>query len=117
MQATGIQKRRFTRWPWSKAADSDERHGAPSSTDELRQRCLQRLVSQDRPLWSDEPDRCDGCGRELSVDERALLMCRGEELLLACPRCAERLLGKGYLAVTADAGTEAPGEQGFSLAS
>ena len=70
----------------------------------MRERCLTRLASRGMPLWSEEPERCDGCGRELLLGERARLMCRGDELILACSLCADRLFREGYLALNSEAG-------------
>lgn len=89
------------------AAEPDERQSESLSTHELRQRCLRRLLERGLPLWSQEPEHCDGCGRELFLGERALLLWRDDELLLACPLCAGGLRDQGYLAVTWNAETEA----------
>ena len=43
-------------------------------------------------------------------------MCRGDELILACPLCADRLLREGYLALNPDAGAGATADRGLSLA-
>lgn len=99
------------------AAEPDARDSESPSTRELRQRCLTRLLRRGMPLWSQEPEHCDGCGRALLLGERALLLCRNDELLLACPLCAGGLRDQGYLAVTANAETEAADEGGLSLAS
>jgi hypothetical protein len=59
------------------------------------------------PLRSQEPEHCDACGRELLLGERALLLWRDDELLLAGPLCAGGLRDQGYLDVTSNAETEA----------
>lgn len=74
---------------------------APPSTSEARERCLEQLRVRGLPLWTDQPEHCDVCGRELLLGERARLVYREEELLLACPLCAERLLREGCVAVGA----------------
>lgn len=107
MQVSHTLRGLFT-WSLRPAAPEAERHESESPSDsQLRQRCLMRLRSQGMPLWREEPESCDGCGRELLLGEQALILCRGDELLLACPLCAERLRGEGYLAVTADADRDA----------
>ena len=109
--------RKLFAWrPGPAATEGKVRDRESLSTYELREHCLRRLLSQGMPIWSEEPEHCDGCGRELLLGERARLMCRDDELLLACPLCAQRLLGKGYLAVSADAQTDAPGQGRLSLA-
>jgi len=82
----------------------------------MRQRCLTRLASQGMPLWSEEPEHCDGCGRELLLGERARLVCRDDELLLACPLCADHLLREGYSALNSNADVGATEGVGLSLA-
>ncbi len=72
---------------------------APPSASEARERCLEQLRVRGLPLWTDKPEHCDVCGRELLLGERARLVYRAQELLLACPLCAERLLREGCVAV------------------
>ena len=109
--------RRLLTWPRSLVAAPREPESASLARDELRQRCLTRLLHQGMPLWSDEPEHCDGCGRELLLGERAQLVYRGDELLLACPLCVGRLREEGYLAVSANAAMQTAEGETFSLAS
>lgn len=87
--------------PGALSADRREVSEASPSAPELRERCLRQLLVRGMPLWTDKPEHCDACGRELLLGERARLMYREEELLLACPLCAERLLREGCVAVGA----------------
>ena len=95
------------------ATEPEKREDEPLS---MREHCLRRLLSQGMPLWSEEPEHCDGCGRELLLGERARLLCRGDQLLLACPLCAERLLAQDYVAVTSHVETDTVEDRGLSLA-
>lgn len=97
----------FTRRPEEAARHAARNEGESTTERELRQSCLERLRSRGMPLWREEPETCDRCGRELLLGERALLLCRDDELLLACPLCADALRGAGYLSVTADDGDAA----------
>ncbi len=101
---------------WRQPPALTERDTGESASLAMRERCMTRLASRGMPLWSEEPERCDGCGRELLLGERARLMCRGDELILACPLCADRLLREGYLALNPDAGAGATADGGLSLA-
>ena len=112
MDASKIWRRLFARRQWPAAAEPCKRERESLS---MREHCLRRLLSQGMPLWSEEPEHCDGCGRELLLGERARLLCRGDALL-ACPLCAERLLAEDYLAITSDVETDAVEDRGFSLA-
>ena len=56
---------------------------------------------RDVPAWREETLYCEGCGRALLVGERPLIVSRGEELLLACPLCQDRLLADGYTRMAA----------------
>lgn len=96
-------RRRAATEPARRESDSPPKH-------ELRQRRLRRLLTRGTPHWSEEPEHCDGCGRELLLGETALLMHRGDELLLSCPLCKERLLSEGYLRVPPDAEKDAADE-------
>jgi hypothetical protein len=68
-----------------------------SSRCELRQRHLQRVCLHGIPRWSEDPELCDGCGRELLIGERGLLMQRDGELAMACPLCVDGLRVAGYV--------------------
>ncbi len=98
------------------AAEPDKWESESRSAHELRQQCLTRLVRRGMPLWSEEPEHCDDCGRELLLGERALLLSREDELLLACSLCASHLRDNGYLVVTASAETASAGGDGSRLA-
>jgi hypothetical protein len=76
---------------------SGEGHGPAPSGRELRQRHLQRVCLQGIPRWSEDPEHCDGCGRELLIGERGLLLQRDDELAIACPLCADELRAAGYV--------------------
>ncbi len=84
------------------AVQGADRRAASLSAPELREQCLRQLLVRGMPLWSEQPEHCDACGRELLLGERARLVYRGEELLLACPLCAERLLREGCVAIDAE---------------
>ena len=114
MQVGRTWRRLITVRRRSDAAERDE--GESPATHELRQRCLRRLLERGMPLWSQEPEHCDDCGRELLLGERALVLVRDDELLLACPLCTEALRDQGYVAVTANAETESACEPDLSLA-
>jgi hypothetical protein len=77
----------------------EEGSGAVLSSRELRQRHLQRVRLRGIPRWSENPERCDGCGRELLIGERGLLLQRGDKLAIACPLCTDRVVADGYLRV------------------
>jgi hypothetical protein len=86
--------RRLPVWrPWAHAGAPGK---AASGSDEQRQRLLERMAAQGLPLWSEEPEHCDRCGRELLLGERAELMFSDEDLVLACPLCAPALWDEGY---------------------
>jgi hypothetical protein len=70
---------------------------------EQRRHCLERMAAQGLPLWSNAPEHCDRCDRELLVGEQAVIMSSGEALLLACPLCAPVLRDEGYRVVAPDA--------------
>ena len=59
------------------------------------QSALGRLVVPNVPAWREETRFCEACGRALLVGERPLVVSRGDELLLACPLCQDRLLAEG----------------------
>ncbi|HTX70296.1 MAG TPA: hypothetical protein VMH50_14300 [Thermoleophilia bacterium] len=75
----------------------DEGRGPVLSPREFRQRHLQRVRLRGIPRWSEEPEHCDACGRELLIGECGLLVQRDDELAIACPLCADGLLAAGYL--------------------
>ncbi len=84
---------------WTTRAHPEAAGDQPESAadPEARQRHLQRLRLVGLPRWSEDLETCDGCGRELLPGEAAQLLQCGDELLLACPLCAEQLLGQGCL--------------------
>ncbi len=110
MNDGGTWRRLLTRLRGTSAKPDESPGDLPAGDELARRRCLERMAGQGMSLWHDEPEHCDGCGRELLLGERALLLSRGEDLLLACPLCAERLSRDGYRAATPDAGIE-PGEE------
>jgi hypothetical protein len=93
-------KRLIARRPWHAAAEPAGDAGVAPSPGELRQRHLMRLRTHGIPLWSEQSEHCDACGRELLAGEQPLLLRRGDALLLACPLCAERLYDEGCLRVS-----------------
>lgn len=68
---------------------------------EAHQRALGRLIVPNVPAWREETLFCEACGRALLVGEHSLVVSRGEELLLACPLCQDRLLADGCTRVAA----------------
>ena len=109
-------KRLVARRPWRSTVEPEpsEAGAAPSAAD-LRQRHLLRLRTHGIPLWSEEPEHCDACGRALLAGEQPLLLRRDDALLLACPLCAERLCDEGCLRVGVGAFMDA-GEDQLPLA-
>jgi hypothetical protein len=95
--------RQLAAWrPPSAGAESEPEEGMTPSPGELRQRHLMRLRAHGIPVWSEEAEHHDGCGRALLAGEKPVLV-RGEGgLLLACPLCAERLYDEGCLRVSVD---------------
>lgn len=88
--------RRLLAWqPWV-GADVRRQVAEAPERDELRRRCLERMATRGMPLWREEPEHCDRCHRELLLGERAVLLSRDEDLLLACPLCAPLLEHEGY---------------------
>lgn len=84
---------------------------AAKSTREAHQRVLARHAARPAPpLWTEEPDTCDVCGRHLLVGERAGLFRCGEELSLVCPLCALQPSFEG-LRVLAAASEQEPGSR------
>ena len=77
------------------------RHESQQREHEAHQRALGRLIAPDVPAWREELLFCEACGRALLVGERPLIVSRGEELLLACRLCQDRLLVDGYTRVAA----------------
>jgi hypothetical protein len=105
-------KRLMARRPWHAAAEPErDGEGAVPSLADQRQRHLARLRTHGIPLWSEEPEHCDACGRALLAGEQPLLLRRGDALLLACPLCAERLYEEGCLRVSAEAPRDAEANQ------
>ena len=85
---------------WQPWGSGTRRLGDAEEPDDRRQRCLERLAAKGLPLWSEEPEHCDRCHRELLLGEHAVLMSSGEGLRLACPLCAPLLLEEGYRSLT-----------------
>ena len=98
MSSAGETFRGLVAWGRQLGAQQPEVGSGPVlSSRELRQRHLQRVRLRGIPRWSENPERCDGCGRELLIGEHGLLLQRGDELAIACPLCADRLEAGGYL--------------------
>ncbi len=74
---------------------ADEEWVETHSPQELRQRRLARLRERGIPAWSEQPEHCDACGRELLTGERLVLVQRDDALAVACRLCAERVLEEG----------------------
>jgi hypothetical protein len=87
----------------------EQGRGPALSSRELRQRHLQRVRLRGVPRWSEDPERCDGCGRELLIGESGLLLQRGDELAMACPLCTDRLEADGCLRAACDERDEMEG--------
>jgi len=113
MDGSGTWRERFTWRRWRAAPEPEQQETESLAQGEPRQPHLKRLLSHGIPQWTEEPEHCDGCGRELLPGEPALLLQRSDELAIACPLCAERLLDQGYLRVTLDGESDA-GEEGPS---
>jgi hypothetical protein len=103
-------------WPWSTAPEGEQQGSVTLSERELHQRRLKRLLSRGVPTWSEQPLSCDHCGRQLLTGERAIILSRGDELLLSCPLCQERLLAEGCFHVTSGSAEGTPEDGGHSLA-
>jgi hypothetical protein len=95
MSRNGIFRSLIDLWPRPATAEADEDAGGAFSPQRLRQRRLARLRQHGIPAWSEQPEHCDACGRELLTGERPLLVRRGDALAVACPLCAEALLDDG----------------------
>lgn len=69
---------------------------------EARQRALAACAGRSpAPLWTEEPETCDVCGRRLLTGERPGVFQRDDGMLLLCPLCAiDRAVG-GQRVVTA----------------
>jgi hypothetical protein len=91
------------------APQPEEGNGPVLSSRELRQRHLQRARLRGIPKWSENPERCDGCGRELLIGERGLILQLGGELAIACPLCTDRLKADGFLHAACDERDETEG--------
>jgi hypothetical protein len=114
MGKTGTWRNLMSWWPWSAAPEGTGQEGVTPPQRELHQRRLGCLLAEGIPNWSESPLSCDECGRKLLAGERARILRCGEELLLSCPLCEERLLAEGCFHVSphAEQGTPpADGEQ------
>jgi len=99
--------RLVTRWRGAAEGTPQPDEGvARTRPGQLRQEHLAHLRRRGIPTWSEQPERCDACGRELLVGERASLFERDEELLLACPLCAARVQDEGALPIPASSGRD-----------
>jgi hypothetical protein len=116
MDGRGMWRSLVARWPWSAVPGCEQQGNAMLSERELHQRRLNRLLSRGVPTWSLQPLSCDRCGRLLLTGERALILSRGDELLLSCPLCEERLLAEGCSHVTPGSAEGTPEDGGHSLA-
>jgi len=116
MGTSGSWRSLATWWPWSASPECEEQESAPLPERELHQRRLNRLLTRGVPTWSEQPLSCDHCGRRLLIGERALILRHGDELLLSCPLCEERLLGEGCYHVTPGSAEGTPEDGGHSLA-
>ena len=114
--ASGSWKSLVTWWSWPAAPECEQQESATLPERELHQRRLNRVLTWGVPIWSEQPLSCDHCGRRLLIGERALILRRGDELLLSCPLCEERLLAEGCFHVTPGSAEGAPEDGGHSLA-
>lgn len=110
MDVKGTWRGLTDRLSWQAATAPEEAEDESLSAREVRQRHLNRLRTHGIPVWSEQSEHCDECGRELLVGEKALLMRRADALLLACPLCSERLFEEGCLRVTPETGDSSSGE-------
>jgi hypothetical protein len=99
------------------ASDPSQHENVVHLRHELRQRHLMRLRTNGIPLWSEQPEHCDACDRALLAGEQPVLVRRGDELLLACALCAERLYDEGYLRVDVEIAKDTVEETGLPIAS
>jgi hypothetical protein len=88
---------------WRSWGRVSARTGAGQERDDRRRRRLERLAARGLPLWSEAPEHCDRCDRELIPGEQAVIMSSGEGLILTCPLCAAVLHDEGYRVVGGDA--------------
>ena len=102
--------------PQLMASDSGRHENVLHLRHELRQRHLMRLRTNGIPLWSEQPEHCDGCARALLAGEQPVLVRRGDELLLACALCAERLYDEGCVRVNVNAAMDVEAEAQLPLA-
>ncbi len=96
MGARASWEKLFAWWPSRRPTAVPAATETPADP-EARQHHLQRLLRVGLPRWSEDPETCDGCGRELLPGEAAQFLQHDDELLLACPLCSEQLLGQGCL--------------------
>jgi hypothetical protein len=92
--------------PWSGPGEAEET--APSER-EVHQRRLGRMLKEGLPVWSELPPHCDGCGRQLLIGERATIVRSGDDLVLTCPLCEERMARAGQHVLRAPAAAESDG--------
>jgi hypothetical protein len=95
MVGSGALRNLVSLWPWLALRARAQAESQALSEHEVHQRHLKHLLSRRVPTWSEEQLSCEECGRQLLAGERALIVRRGDELLLSCPLCEERLLGEG----------------------
>jgi hypothetical protein len=76
---------------WSGSGVAEEAREQPSHQ-ALHQQQLRRMQQEGLPVWSELPPRCDACGRQLLTGERAIIVRSGEDLVLTCQLCEERLV-------------------------
>jgi hypothetical protein len=77
------------------AGKKEEVVAAPSQQ-MLHQQRLGRMLKKGLPARNELPPRCDDCGRRLLTGELATIVRSGDELVLTCRLCEERLAQAGY---------------------
>jgi hypothetical protein len=95
MVGSGAWRNLVSAWPWPVQRKREQEKGQALSEHESHQLHLKHLLSRRVPTWSEQQLSCEECGRQLLAGERALIVRRGDELLLSCQLCEERLLGEG----------------------
>jgi hypothetical protein len=116
MDVGAVWRDLVARWPGSVAPECEQQEGERLPERELHQRRLNRLLVQGLPAWTEQPLSCDQCGRQLLIGERAFILRRGDELLLSCPLCEERLLADGCFLVSPDSQKGISEDSGHPLA-
>src|SRR5665648_1269036 len=115
MGTNGSWRSLVTWWPWSAPPECEQQESAPLPERESHQRRLNRLLTRGVPTWSEPPPAVITGRRRLLIGERALILRRGDELLLSCPLCEERLLAEGCFHVTPGSAEGTPEDGGGSL--